>query len=133
MQINELITKTGSVEKAIDFLSCSLPNSSKKEDISLFITFSVANYFNISPDQLINEEGKSNAIYRMVCYRLHKECLGFSIRKTGVVYKRKENAVMRGLHMMNDIMKKPSLDIKSYECFVYVKSQILKSMEYLKK
>lgn len=133
MQINELITKTGSVENAIDFIKSALPNSSNKEDISLFITFSVANYFGISAEDVIKEDGKINAAHRMVCYQLHKECLSFSIRKTGKVYKRKENAVMRGLHMMDDVLKKPSLDIKSYECFIYVKNQVQKSIEYLKK
>ena len=133
MQIHELITKTGSVENAIDFLKSALPNSSNKEDMSLFITFSVANYYGTSANEVIKEDEKTNADYRMVCYRLHKECLGLSIRKTGTIYKRKENAVMKGLHRMNEIIEKPSLDIKAYECFIYVKNQILKSMEYLKK
>jgi chromosomal replication initiation ATPase DnaA len=132
-QINELIKKTGSVENAVNFLESVMPNSASKEDISLFITFAVANYFRIKPEDLINEDRKLNALHRMVCYQLHKECLGLSIRKTGVIYKRKENAVMLGLRRMSEIIEKPTLEIEAYQCFIFVKAQVQNSIKYFEK
>lgn len=131
MQINDLIKKTGSVENAINFLSSVMPNSTNREDLSLFITFSVSNHFGCTVSELINEDGNKNAGYRMVCYQLHKEFAEMSIRKTAVVYKRKENAVFKGLQRMDEIKDDPSLDIKIYECYICVKNQIQKSIEYL--
>jgi chromosomal replication initiation ATPase DnaA len=129
-QIAKFIVKMGGLDKAIEFLDDVLlsENDSTKRT-SLFINFSVANYFSLTVEELIGDQ--SNAQCRNVCYILHKEFLELSIRKTGAIYRKKENAVLMGLKRINDIIKDPSLDPEVYECYLQVKKQTQKFDKYL--
>lgn len=119
-QVAALIEKFGSLEKAIEFLdNILLSGMPDEEKVSFFINSSVANYFNITVDELIKEQG--HARYRTVCYKLHKEFLKLSIRKTMVKYNKKENAVMLGIRSIENTIDNPAIDMEIYECYLKMK------------
>jgi chromosomal replication initiation ATPase DnaA len=127
LHISDLIRKTGSVENAIEFLQRALPESRDREDMAVFITFSVANFYGITSDQILGKVESKNEGYiqsdcRRVCYKVLNELFNMSYRKMGRIYNRKENAVMRAIKRMNEIISDPRLDVQSYKCYLHVKN-----------
>lgn len=132
--IDQMISEMNGSENVVIFLELVLDNSSKiKERVSHYITIAVANYFNLSVEELMNEGGRlrDEASYRIICYRLHKDLLKLSIRETARIYKRKENAIFKGLKKIDDIESNPKIDIKIYEGFMKVKEHVTKFYNYL--
>lgn len=129
-QMAHFIVKIGGLDRAIEFLDTILvPKNHSNKEITLFINFSVSMHLGIKESDLV--ELQSNAKYRNICYRLHKEFLNLSIRKTMVLYDKKENTVMLGLRRMEEIIKDPSLDPEIYDCYLKIKKQTQKFTKYI--
>lgn len=132
-QIHQLTSKFGSLEKVSELLDDILNDKNDHDtQLSLYITICVANHFNISVNELINEGGKVNSSYRMICYKLHKETLdNMSIRKIGAKYARKENTVFLAIKRMNEIIKDPKYDKDMFEAYKIIEVKVLRYKSYL--
>ena len=135
----KFVQKVGGLDKAIHFLEEvllskgdeSLMDGEDIKRISDFINSTVADHFKTTVDDLKTKQSNDHPRYRTICYQFHKEFLSLSIRETMVIYGKKENVVMRGLHSMDDVLKKPALDPELYEAYVVIKTKIQKFNNYL--
>jgi chromosomal replication initiation ATPase DnaA len=133
--VDQLLIEMNGSDNVVMFLELVLDSEVEiKDRISKYITLAVANYFKISISELIDEgqRGRDEASYRIICYRLHKDILHCSIRETGRIYKRKENAIFMGIKRINEIEADPRIDIKIYEAFMKVKEHTLKFSNFLR-
>ncbi len=132
--IERMIKEMDGSDNVVHFLELVINGEREISDrVSVYITLAVANYFKISTEELIDEGGRGRieGSYRLICYQLHKDVLEYSIRDIMKVYKRKENAVWRGLMRMDDINKNPKIDIEIYNGFMKVKEHVVKFKNYL--
>lgn len=129
-QVDRLISLMGGSENLINLFDELLRQKEDKDKKSSFITLSVLQYFEITHDELCSDS-RSNSEARTICYRLHKEFLNYSIRKTGAIYNRQENAVLKGLQRMEQVIKNPRLDSNLYNNYLNVKNQVQKFIQYL--
>ncbi len=130
-RIDELIKMYGS-EKAATFIEIFIDSKDFDLSVSNFITMCTTSFYGITVDSL-KEEGRLNASARKICYKLHKDFLKYSIRKTGRVYDRKENAVMMGIRSMEEVIKSPRSDQELYLEYISVESQVKRFVAFLNK
>jgi hypothetical protein len=130
-QIDRLIFKLGGSEEVIKFLDFILTEDETNEKVSKYINLCTIHHFRITIEDLMAEGGKTNASRRMVAYKVHKELLHLSIRKIAKRFKRKENAIFKGLQRMDDIIEDPRLDPGCHEAFLIVKSQTQKFIQFI--
>lgn len=120
----------GGSQNVISLLDELIKDADSKEKISSFITLCATQYFEISVSDLISES-KSNSSCRTICYKLQKDFAKKSIRKTMVIYNRKENAVLLGLRRMEEVIESPQSDLSLYNDYLSIKNQVQKFIQYL--
>lgn len=131
-RIDSLIGVMGT-QGAIEFLDLIIGEGEKRKRISSFISSTASNHFGVPLEDLYSDK-KANSVTarcRMICYKLHKDFLSYSIRRTGRVYNKKENTVMIALRKMNEAIDDMKLDPELHENYVIVKNSVLKFVKYV--
>ncbi len=130
-RIDELIKIYGS-EKAATLIDVFIDSKNFDLSVSNFITMCTTSFYGITSDD-IKKEGRLNSSARKICYKLHKDFLKYSIRKTGGVYDRQENTVMIGIRRMEEIIKDPRSDLELYAEYISVQNQVKRFVAFLNK
>lgn len=130
-RIDELIKIVGS-ENASALIDIFIESKDFNLSVSNFITMCASSYYSISSDD-IKKEGRSNSSARKICYKLHKDFLKMSMRKTGAIYERQENSVLKGIQRVEEVIEDPKSDMILYADFLAINNQVKRFVAFLNK
>ena len=128
--IIEFISKY-SIEQLINLLKHFTERRDSESDMYYnIISGVVAAEFGVSIDHVMNS-GNNRAIYRNLCYHLHRESdPKYSIKRMTRLYKKQENSVRLGLVNIDNIIENPKISKAYYIKIIGAKLRLNTILEW---